>query len=174
MGKNTGKRTNKKANSAAPIYDDRGKKTVTDNDAFNAYYQAQEILSPTQWTQFKDYLIKPLPVSFRFTGNRSYATELKDFMKATIFPKLINLEIDGVVIAPPQSIDWYPNEACWVFDCPRPLLRRNQDAKEFQQFLMSETEVGNISRQELVSMIPVRLLDVQPGHCVLDTCIICF
>ena len=40
----------------------------------------------------------------------------------------------------------------------------------FHRFLVSETEVGNISRQEAVSMIPVLLLDVQPNHYVLDTC----
>jgi hypothetical protein len=32
--------------------------------------------------------------------------------------------------------------------------------------LVAETEVGNISRQEAVSMIPPLLLDVQPQHWV--------
>lgn len=40
----------------------------------------------------------------------------------------------------------------------------------FHRFLVAETEVGNISRQEAVSMIPVLLLDIQPGHHVMDTC----
>ncbi|RKO95493.1 S-adenosyl-L-methionine-dependent methyltransferase, partial [Caulochytrium protostelioides] len=37
-------------------------------------------------------------------------------------------------------------------------------------FLVAETEVGNISRQEAVSMVPPLFLDVQPGHIVLDMC----
>ena len=39
-----------------------------------------------------------------------------------------------------------------------------------QDFLFHENEIGNISRQELVSQIPVMLLDVQPHHQVLDMC----
>ena len=64
----------------------------------------------------------------------------------------------------------YPNELGWEFDCPRSLLRKCPELQEFHRFLISETEVGNISRQEKVSMIPVQLLDVQPHHYVLDTC----
>jgi 16S rRNA C967 or C1407 C5-methylase (RsmB/RsmF family) len=40
----------------------------------------------------------------------------------------------------------------------------------FQSFLVHETEAGNISRQEAVSMIPPLLMDVQPHHYVLDMC----
>ena len=36
--------------------------------------------------------------------------------------------------------------------------------------MVVETEVGNISRQEAVSMIPPLLLDVKPHHYVLDMC----
>lgn len=50
------------------------------------------------------------------------------------------------------------------------MLRKSLEVKEFHRFLVSETEVGNISRQELVSMIPVLLLDVKPSQYVLDMC----
>lgn len=40
----------------------------------------------------------------------------------------------------------------------------------FQSFLVHETDAGNLSRQEAVSMIPPLLLDVQPHHYVLDMC----
>jgi 16S rRNA C967 or C1407 C5-methylase (RsmB/RsmF family) len=38
------------------------------------------------------------------------------------------------------------------------------------EFICNERLCGNISRQELVSMIPVFLLDVQPHHRILDMC----
>jgi multisite-specific tRNA:(cytosine-C5)-methyltransferase len=44
------------------------------------------------------------------------------------------------------------------------------DTTRFQHFLVYETDAGNISRQEAVSMIPPLLLDVQPHHYVLDVC----
>ena len=40
----------------------------------------------------------------------------------------------------------------------------------FHAFLMEEVELGNMSRQEEVSMVPPQLLDVRPGHRVLDMC----
>ena len=41
---------------------------------------------------------------------------------------------------------------------------------KLHNFLVSETESGNISRQETVSMIPPLVLDVKPHHKVLDMC----
>jgi len=53
---------------------------------------------------------------------------------------------------------------------PKSVIRRFGPFASFQQFLVSETSVGNISRQEAVSMIPPLLLDVRPGMTVLDLC----
>lgn len=53
---------------------------------------------------------------------------------------------------------------------PKQVIRRFPPFASFQKFLVSETEVGNISRQEIVSMIPPLLLDVRPGMVVLDMC----
>lgn len=38
--------------------------------------------------------------------------------------------------------------------------------RRFQNFLVYETEAGNLSRQEAVSMLPPLLLDVEPHHYV--------
>jgi len=53
---------------------------------------------------------------------------------------------------------------------PKNVVRKYEPFKEFQKFLVSETGVGNISRQEQVSMIPPLLLDIRPEHTVLDLC----
>jgi multisite-specific tRNA:(cytosine-C5)-methyltransferase len=53
---------------------------------------------------------------------------------------------------------------------PKNVIRKFPPFAAFQKFLVSETSVGNISRQEVVSMIPPLLMDVRPGMTVLDLC----
>jgi len=53
---------------------------------------------------------------------------------------------------------------------PKNVVRKFPPFAAFQKFLVSETSVGNISRQEVVSMIPPMLMDVRPGMTVLDLC----
>ncbi|KAF0906329.1 hypothetical protein E2562_009691 [Oryza meyeriana var. granulata] len=40
----------------------------------------------------------------------------------------------------------------------------------FHEFLKHESEVGNITRQEAVSMVPPLFLNIQPDHHILDMC----
>ena len=53
---------------------------------------------------------------------------------------------------------------------PKNVIRRFAPFSQFQKFLVAETDVGNISRQEVVSMIPPLLIDARPGMTVLDMC----
>lgn len=53
---------------------------------------------------------------------------------------------------------------------PKNVVRKFPPFSAFQKFLVSETSVGNISRQEVVSMIPPMLMDLKPGMTVLDMC----
>lgn len=53
---------------------------------------------------------------------------------------------------------------------PKNVIRKFPPFAAFQKFLVSETSVGNISRQEVVSMIPPLLMDLRPGMTVLDMC----
>ncbi|KAK2117575.1 tRNA (cytosine(34)-C(5))-methyltransferase, partial [Saguinus oedipus] len=64
----------------------------------------------------------------------------------------------------------YPEELAWHTNLSRKILRKSPQLEKFHQFLVSETESGNISRQEAVSMIPPLLLNVQPHHKILDMC----
>ena len=71
---------------------------------------------------------------------------------------------------PPAPLPWYPDELGWQMTTPKAVVRRFGPFASFQKFLVSETSVGNISRQEAVSMIPPLLMDVRPGMTVLDLC----
>jgi len=65
---------------------------------------------------------------------------------------------------------WYPNHLAWSLDVKKNVLRKNSEFKKFQRFLVSETEVGNISRQEAVSMLPPLFMKIEEWHVVLDMC----
>ncbi|KAI8922766.1 S-adenosyl-L-methionine-dependent methyltransferase [Entophlyctis helioformis] len=135
---------------------------VLENKSFEDYYK--NIVPSDQWDDFMASLRKPLPVSFRFTGSRNHAQDLREYMKKEYFPKLKGFAIEGEEVQPPEPVPWYPNDLAWVFDCGRTALRKSPQVNDFHRFLVSETEVGNISRQEVVSMVPVFFLDVKPGH----------
>ncbi|KAI9197252.1 cytosine(34)-C(5)-methyltransferase [Polychytrium aggregatum] len=142
------------------------------NEKFNTYYKAQGILTEEEWEENMACMKTLLPTNFRFTGSRSHAVELRDLMVKEYFPDIKDFEVDGELIKVPlpTPLPWYPNNLAWQFDCPRNVLRRSPEIGKFHRFLVSETEVGNINRQEAVSMIPVLLLDVKPEHIVLDMC----
>ena len=53
---------------------------------------------------------------------------------------------------------------------PKQVIRRFKPFASFQKFLVAETDVGNINRQEIVSMIPPLVMDLEPGMTVLDLC----
>jgi len=100
----------------------------------------------------------------------SEAFELRDLLKKRFFSKLEGLEIDGVKVSVPTPLPWYPNELGWHFESSRSEIRKSAYFSDFHAFLVQETTLGNICRQEAVSMIPPILLDVQSHHRVLDMC----
>lgn len=92
-------------------------------------------------------------------------------MRDHFVPMMSKIDIfEGEKIPPPQALTWYPDGLAWQIDVRKNVLRKQEAFKEFQRFLVHETEVGSISRQETVSMIPPLFLDVQPEHIVLDMC----
>ncbi|KAG6830768.1 hypothetical protein H0H87_007167 [Tephrocybe sp. NHM501043] len=64
----------------------------------------------------------------------------------------------------------YPDGLAWHFNVPKKVLRKSPEFKKFHSFLVFETEVGNVSRQEAVSMLPPLFLEVEPHHKVIDMC----
>ncbi|KAF1578386.1 UNVERIFIED_CONTAM: tRNA (cytosine(34)-C(5))-methyltransferase, partial [Eudyptes robustus] len=58
----------------------------------------------------------------------------------------------------------------YQINASRAEVRSVEALKSLHEFLIIETEIGNISRQEAVSMVPPLLLDVKPEHLILDAC----
>lgn len=143
---------------------------VKENELFEHYYQELKIVPEGEWEQFMSALREPLPATIRITGYKSHAKEILHCLKEKYFKELQDIEVDGQKIEAPQPLSWYPDELAWHTNLSRKVIRKSPDLEKFHQFLISETESGNISRQEAVSMIPPVLLNVQPHHKILDMC----
>ncbi|XP_029797151.1 tRNA (cytosine(34)-C(5))-methyltransferase, partial [Suricata suricatta] len=143
---------------------------VKENKLFEHYYQELKIVPEGEWDQFMKALREPLPATLRITGYKSHAKEILHCLKNKYFKELENLEVDGQKVEVPQPLSWYPEELAWHTNLSRKILRKSPQLEKFHQFLVSETESGNISRQEAVSMIPPLLLNAQPHHKILDMC----
>lgn len=140
------------------------------NPKFESYYLGQEILPREEWDTFLETMRAPLPTTFRITSGKPTSRQLLDAMQNIYLPFLSNVEFEGEKIAPPRQLEWYPEGLGWHLDVRKNVLRKSPEFKRFQQFLVHETDVGSISRQEAVSMLPPLFLDVRPEHLVLDMC----
>lgn len=101
----------------------------------------------------------------------SHALTVKRLLQSRYIPEITKIEHqDGRPAEPPIPVSWYPDELAWWMTTPKNVVRKFPPFAAFQKFLVSETSVGNISRQEVVSMIPPMLMDLKPGMTVLDMC----
>ena len=130
------------------------------NALFEAYYR--HLVPPEEWEAFLATLRTPLPVTFWInSGSSGGAT--RDFLRG-VCKALEGVEIDGAPVSPPTPLPFYPEELAWQVNIPRVVLRKNEHLKGLHEFLIHQTAVGNITRQEAVSMLPCLALDVRPGH----------
>ncbi|XP_007660945.2 RNA cytosine C(5)-methyltransferase NSUN2 [Ornithorhynchus anatinus] len=143
---------------------------VKENELFERYYRELKIVPEGEWDRFMEALREPLPATLRITGYKSHAKEILHCLKNKYFKELQDLVVDGQKVEVPQPLSWYPEELAWHTNLSRKILRKSPLLEKFHQFLVSETESGNISRQEAVSMIPPLLLNVEPHHKILDMC----
>ncbi|XP_036422089.1 RNA cytosine C(5)-methyltransferase NSUN2 [Colossoma macropomum] len=143
---------------------------IKENKLFEHYYQELKIVPEGEFEQFMEAMREPLPATIRITGYKSHAKEILHTLKEKYFKEIQDLEIDGQKIEAPQALSWYPDELAWHTNMSRKILRKSPLLEKFHQFLVSETESGNISRQEAVSMIPPLLLKIEPQHKILDMC----
>lgn len=144
---------------------------VRDNEAFVTYYKRQKVCPENEFEQFLESIRADLPTTFRITGSRSTAQKLLKIIKNEFFNTYVaNAEVQSGNDGRPHNLPWYPNEFGWQLELTRRDIRRSESLYKLHNFLIAETNVGSISRQEAVSMIPPLVLDVQPHHKVLDMC----
>jgi len=128
---------------------------------FQVYQQTQGWLAAEEFPAFFHALRQPLAVSFRLR-TASAMQEWKDLVREQqkrrrahyhhphpLYVRSLHDVIPGAVQVS-RSVLYHD-----------PVL---------QSWLNRATQAGQVSRQELVSMLPVHLLDIQPHHAVLDLC----
>ncbi|PHH77146.1 hypothetical protein CDD82_3647 [Ophiocordyceps australis] len=135
------------------------------------YYDELLQFCPDEKTLYWEALRRELPNSFRFCGSKGHALAVKRLLQSRYIPEIVKIEHhDGSAAEAPRPVPWYPDELAWWMTTPKNVIRKFPPFAAFQKFLVSETSVGNISRQEVVSMIPPLLMDLRPGMTVLDMC----
>ncbi|KAL8711351.1 MAG: hypothetical protein Q9220_004248 [cf. Caloplaca sp. 1 TL-2023] len=140
------------------------------NKLYETYYNQLDGLEDAEKEEFWASARRELPNSFRFTGSKGHALPVQKILKERYVPQIVSIEYNGAKVEPPTPVTWFPHQLAWQMSTPKNVVRKFAPFKAFQQFLVSETSVGNISRQEIVSMIPPLLMDVKPGMTVLDLC----
>ena len=142
---------------------------VRENANWETYYKSLNLIPESEWDDFKKACQTNLPMTFRITGSRKHAEEIRNIFLDRHVSQLKGKTFDGVDITP-KNIEFYPDNLGWQIDVSKNVIKKQKEYAKTQRFLVVETEVGNISRQEAVSMIPPLLLDVKPHHYVLDMC----
>lgn len=138
---------------------------------FCCFIQKQKIVPEEEWETFIATLRKPLATTFRINGSGQFAHEIRDQMQRDFFDQLKSgVEVDGGVVEPVRALAWYPDNLAWHLNYSRMQIRKMPILERIHEFLKLENEIGSITRQEAVSMIPPLFLDVQPHHKVLDMC----
>ncbi|KAI0159584.1 S-adenosyl-L-methionine-dependent methyltransferase [Xylariaceae sp. FL1272] len=141
------------------------------NARLETFYNSALPLDDDEKAKFWEVLRTDLPNSFRFCGSKGHALAVKRLLEDRYAPEIVKIKhFNGDPVEAPQAVPWYPDNLAYSMNTPKQVIRKFPPFASFQKFLVSETSVGNISRQELVSMIPPLVMDLKPGMTVLDLC----
>ncbi|KAE9601260.1 hypothetical protein Lal_00023711 [Lupinus albus] len=143
---------------------------ATENRSFDNYYKEQRIVNEQEWDQFVTVLRTPLPASFRINSSTQFADDIRSQLENDFAHSLRDEVAEGGETEAIRPLPWYPGNFSWHSNFSRMQLRKNQTLTRFHEFLKLENEIGNITRQEAVSMVPPLFLDVHSDHFVLDMC----
>ena len=98
------------------------------------------------------------------------AEGLRGIIEGTFFSELTAAHEGDQTIALPKVLPWVPAGGAYQLNLTRQEIKKREAYQRLHSFLIAETEVGAISRQETVSMLPPLVLGVEPHHKVLDMC----
>jgi len=140
-----------------------------------AYYKEQKIIAPEKWDAFLAAARTNLPTTFRISPVVAFADDMKKKLRSHFADLKIDelakeMQEDDERLRAPEPIAWYPDELAWGMSISKKALKKTPALEKFHKYLVAETETGNITRQEAVSMIPPLFMDVEPHHRVLDMC----
>lgn len=128
---------------------------------FDVYYRLQQVVPRSEWREFGESLQKPLPVTFRYTASAddAYRAEGERYLAAWEAKGWGTRRL-GVVRGWQLHMDKHELRAASA----------GSEQAEVREWLIRGTDSGKLIRQEVASMLPACLVDVQPGEKVLDMC----
>ena len=92
----------------------------------------------------------PLPTTFRISPTCTFADEIRSKLKSRydeFKSVMVQADDDGERQYPPQPMLWYPDELAWFMSLSKKALKKTPGLEKFHQYLVAETESGNITRQ---------------------------
>ncbi|KAG5490093.1 hypothetical protein JKF63_00212 [Porcisia hertigi] len=136
--------------------------TSTSTSSVNSWTAAvQEVpadVATSLWMREMELFRTPLLTTFWVNDTDPLAVQVRAYMES----------LDRSLVEP---ISWYPIVGMgWRILADKTELRKRPEMQELRQYLIKQTALGTISRQEEVSMIPPFLLDIQPSDVCLDMC----
>lgn len=157
--KRTGPQTTYDADGNWTVFQHQDKLRQMKNDMFETYYgETQAIVPSDEWPSLMEALRTPLPTTIWINDTDPLAREVSAYFKS----------LDASIVEP---IPWYPIEGmAWRIKADKATFRKRPDMQPLRQYLIQQTALGTISRQEEVSMIPPLLLDIQSTDLCLDVC----
>jgi 16S rRNA C967 or C1407 C5-methylase (RsmB/RsmF family) len=143
------------------------------NACFEEYYRRQCLVDSSEFDAMLQKFGEPLPITFRLNPRHPEmeATDERlqvDFnMRPGELLKVNGKRIEFLV----KPVECIKGVSVWQCSVDRSGLRHSKGSlKGLHHFVVESGKTGILSRQELVSMVPVYLLDVEPHHMVLDLC----
>jgi len=153
--------------STRPLTDSmRGwKERVNENAGWEKYYETQGICADREeLDQMKQAFQTPLPVAIRV--NLSAAVHTSALMFCADLA-----ELDASRPNKCSRLSWSTDGNAWQWnDVSRTHVRKDPGLMQLKKWFVDHENIGTLTRQEAVSMIPPIVLDPQPGDVVLDMC----
>lgn len=135
---------------------------------FIKYYQKQFVpntLSKEEFDSFISTYRVTLPHVFRLMTNSPDYPQVREELEQHI-KKLKEMGFDASIL---DYIDKSYGVICKL-SISKPEMKKNSNLSTFRNWLHMHTEVGDVTRQEFVSMLPPLFLNTESNHKVIDMC----
>ncbi|KAG5464045.1 hypothetical protein LSCM1_00225 [Leishmania martiniquensis] len=132
--------------------------TSTATSSTAAEQEVPTSVSTSLWAKEMELFRTPLPTTFWINDTDPLAAQVRAYMES-LDPSLV------------EPIPWYPIAGMgWRILADKTEFRKRPEMQPLRKYLIQQTALGTINRQEEVSMIPPFLLDIQPNDVCLDMC----
>ncbi|KAG0434825.1 Multisite-specific tRNA:(cytosine-C(5))-methyltransferase trm4b [Dictyocoela muelleri] len=143
------------------------------NTDFINYYKKKLLLADHDFEELINFFKRPLPITFRFTNHplsqRFFNKYQEYFEKVLFFEKTYTIKVMNYINLKQEQKDKEIKDKKDDYN-KNPLDEIKMTSQTFPMKLNWFNNAGIIIRQELVSMVPVTLMDISKSDIILDMC----